>query len=264
MYLWGLFTNMMKKLLIILLLSLGFNVFADSVPTLEKLVNEHYRWYSNGEVFSSCVSGIEYGTEGLLTQKKSIDLVRVGKRTAYLDTHYWTGLFEGDPGAPMIGDCFFFKVDYAFMGFSYDGHIGNYDEPFTGHANGVVSAVKSQYTIDSSIKKIEKKETLTASEYCRTNLAFARTEVTLTGIVKRLYETKGFSYEEALGIEFGKSGDCVEAYLSESYWSNSEEIKSKIRNIRIGDQLTVKGFFVVEGVPTMTPSSAMNLTSIVW
>ena len=254
----------MKKLLALLLLSLGFNVFADSVPTLEKLINEHHRWYSNGEVFSSCVSRIEYGNEGLLTQKKPIEVVRVGKQTAYLDVYYWTDLYEGDPNAPMIGDCFFFKVDYAFMGFSYDGHWGNYDEPLTGHANGVISVVKRQYTIDSSIKKIEKKKTLTASEYCRTNLAFVGTEITLTGIVKRLYETKDFSYKDSLGIEFGESGDCVEAFLSESYWKNSEEIKSKIRDIRIGDQLTVKGVFVVEGVPTITPSSAMILTSIVW
>ena len=56
----------------------------------------------------------------------------------------------------------------------------------------------------------------------------------------------------------------MEAFLSESYWRDSEEIKSKIRDIRIGDQLTVKGVFVVEGVPTITPSSAMILTSIVW
>ena len=255
----------MKKLLVILLLSLGLNAFADSVPTLEKLISEKHRWYPNGEIFHSCVSRIEYGNEGLLTQKKPIEVVRVGKQTAYLDVYYWTDLYEGDPNAPMIGDCFFFKVDYAFMGFYYDGHIGYYDEPFNGHAIlAGASVAKGQYTIDSSIKKIVKKTILTASEYCKTNLAFARTEVTLTGIVKRLYETKGFSYEEALGIEFGKSGDCVEAYLSEVYWGDSEEIKSKIRNIRIGDKLTVKGSFVVEGVPTLTPSSAMILTSIVW
>ena len=177
----------MKKLTILLLLSLGLNAFAGSVPTLEKLISEQHRWYPNGEIFHSCVSKIEYGTEGLLTQKKPIKVVRVGKRTAYLDVHYWNGLYEGDPNAPMIGDCFFFKVDYAFIAFFYDGHIGYFGEPFTGHAMGKVSVVKGQYTIDSSIKKIVIKKTLTASEYCRTNLAFARTEVTLTGIVKRLY-----------------------------------------------------------------------------
>ena len=65
----------MKKLLILLLLSLGLNAFADSVPTLEKLISEHHRWYPNGEIFHSCVSRIEYGTEGLLTHQTKLGLL---------------------------------------------------------------------------------------------------------------------------------------------------------------------------------------------
>ena len=66
---------------------------------------------------------------------------------------------------------------------------------------------------------------------------------------------------DVLMIEFDDGRGChIDALLPKKYWKNSEDLKTRLRNINIGDQLTVEGVFDVDN----RINALMRLDSVIW
>tara|TARA_B100000795_G_C22626891_1_gene371089 strand:- start:59 stop:808 length:750 start_codon:yes stop_codon:yes gene_type:complete len=229
----------MKKLLI-LLFSLFFlsspSVFADNyIPSIEKIFKERIPLIPAGLPFYGCIYHVEWGEEDLFTQKRRFKSIKIGtpEKSATLYINDLHGLFEGDEEVPDNGDCFAFTSSYGLVKFSESSYSAS-AKIFLG-----------KYKVDNIAKEIKLKNQITVDEYFQDNLSYGNKRFTLIGEVEETWVT-------TMGNEFGirlitKDGNNqITAWLYPHQWVDDESLKEKLRSMKMGDVLKLKGFFMAE------------------
>ena len=227
----------MKKLLVLLfslfLLS-SPSVFADNyIPTIEKIFIEKVPMLDAGEHFYGCIYQIDWGDEDLFKQKRVLSSVRIGNPNTHA-TLYMGDFFEGDEGTPDIGDCFAFTTNYGLGKLSANQYIGN------------AKIYYGKYKIDNSASPKELKNQITVDEYFQDNIAYDNQRFTLIGEVE---ETDVFAYEFYISL-VSQKGEQIKAFFPQDKWKNDESMRNKLRSIKMGDMIKLRGYFRGEmGMP---------------
>ena len=197
------------------------------IPSIEKLFGDKQVGLNRGEPFYGCIYFIEYGDEDLLKRKRKFQWIKIGNSKQYAKL-FLDDFYKGDEGVPKIGDCFAFTTEWGLGKISEKEYLGS-AKIFSG-----------EYKVDNIAVIKELKNEITVDEYFQQKVSYDSKRITLIGEVEKTFV--------AASKEFGitlvsKQGKQIFAYYSSSWWKNNNSIKDKLRSIKMGDEIKLKGHF---------------------
>ena len=223
------------------------------IPSIEKLFAENSLQIGGADKpFYGCLLDIEFVEEqrDILTNEiivpGSISSVSIGNLNNSLSAYVedFANLSKGDERAPKIGDCFAFILDAPIT-----------DQPYWGWANGWAKIYRgNDFVVDDEVVVKPLKEKITVEEYFNDNVSYGPKKIELSGIVTNIESNASDSFSDG-NIIFDLSSPShennsmlnnafvVQATYSADKWQNSNSIIDRIKSIKIGDTLTVIGFF---------------------
>jgi len=204
-----------------------------TIPSITKLIKEKKTKIGGpNKPFYGCIFEIQYKSEDPFTGESEIGYISIGDingSATFLVTDF-EGLIKGDVKGPKIGDCFAFIVPSPMTGY------GNY---FSSWNNAEI--YRGEYLVDEKLIEPKFKEKLTVDEYCDEEINYTSKIVELTGIVK---EATGKENKSWFRIQFFSECDnYFSTYYDSDIWKDNDLIKTKLLSIKIGDTLTLKGYF---------------------
>jgi len=210
------------------------------IPSIEKIFKERKPRINANESFYGCIYFIEYGDEDLFTQKKELSHIRIGDSKGYATLYVdnFDNVFEGDENLPKIGDCFAFTTESGLAKLS---EINYY---------GVAKIFSGEYKVDSIALKVELKNKITIDQYFEDDISYGSKRITLIGELEETFVANTNEFGISL---VSKQGKTITAFYSPLEWQNNDAIKNKLRSIKMGDQIKLKGYFMMEmGFPIFT------------
>jgi len=199
------------------------------IPSIEKLFGDKKIGLDGGEPFYGCIYFIEYGDEDLLTRKRPFQWIRIGNSKQYAKLSI-DDFYEGDEGVPKIGDCFAFTTKWGLGKRSEKEYIGS-AKIFSG-----------EYKVDNIAVIKELKNEITVDEYFQQKVSYGSKRITLIGEIEETFAT----YDQTFGIKLvSKQGKTIIAFYSPNWWKNDNSIKDKLRSIKMGDEIKLKGYFTL-------------------
>tara|TARA_Y100000294_G_scaffold80856_1_gene75944 strand:+ start:261 stop:1010 length:750 start_codon:yes stop_codon:yes gene_type:complete len=228
----GVKLTLMKKLSLYIFLVLMFSssVFAGNIiiPSIEKIFKERIPKIDRDEPFYGCIYFIEYGDEDLFTQKRKILSIRIGNSNEYASLYVsWEEYKE----VPKIGDCFAFTT--------YHG-LGKLSEK---EYYGMAKIFFGDYKVDNValIKKLSNE--ITVDQYFEEDVSYGKKRIVLVGEVEKM----NIAGDGNLNIDLvSNKGLIISSWFNKSEWSNNDSLKDRIRSIKQGDVIKIKGYFMVE------------------
>ena len=220
----------MKTLLTLFVLFFSSSVVAEDIiiPSIEKIFKERIPKIDRNEPFYGCIYFIEYGDEDLFTQKRKILSIWIGKSNEYATLIVsWEEYKE----VPKIGDCFAFTTNFGLGRVSEKEYIG------------AAKIFFGDYKVDNvaSIKKLNNE--ITVDQYFEENVSYGKKRIVLVGEVEKM----NIAGDGNLNIDLvSNKGQIISGWFDNSEWSNNDSLKDRIRSIKQGDAIKVKGYFIIE------------------
>ena len=244
---------MKKKSILIVIFSLIFSIFffllpvshvagQVSVPSIEKLFQDRTVYLEEGGLFYGCIFKIDYEDEDLFTQKSEIKGLQIGKLGRFVDVTLESKHYKGDDGAPKINDCLVFKTKNKIFLQIY---------PIAHGAKIVKGNFKIEHAKkDTSLQKF--KNEISVGEYYEDGLAYGNRIVILEGEVDKIESNKYFQTDTEMGralmIQLVSSeGLRILAVFENKKWIDNDDLKEKLRSIKVGNVIKVRGYFYIEG-----------------
>ena len=232
-----------KKSILAVIFSLIFSIFffilpvsyvagQVSVPSIEKLFQDNVKQLNAGDLFYGCIINLIYGDEDLFKQKKEIVSLHIGNEKRYANLILSGKYFDGDAGVPELNECYVFKTKHGVM-FSLDTPFGLGDIEKGDFK--IVNADKD------AIKKPFKKE-ITLDEYFEDGRTFGNRRVVLEGEVDQI---KMAGNDLFIGL-ISSEGKEIWTYYDKYSWNKDDTLKEKLRSIKVGNIVKVRGYFNVE------------------
>lgn len=220
----------MKILLTLFVLLFSSSVLAEDIiiPSIEKIFKERIPIIDRNEPFYGCIYFIEYGDEDLFTQKRKILSIRIGNSNEYATL---IGPWKEYKEFPKIGDCFAFTSNFGLGRVSEKEYIG------------MAKIFFGDYKVDNfaSIKKLNNE--ITVDQYFEENVSYGKKRIVLVGEVEKM----NIAGDGNLNIDLvSNKGQIISGWFDKSEWSNNDSLKDRIRSIKQGDVIKVKGYFIIE------------------
>jgi hypothetical protein len=203
-------------------------------------------------VFNACIEKIEFGEEDLLTGEKKIGTIWI-KGTKYageytfgiLHVSNWEGLSSKAPDIPAKNQCYNFQVE---------GPLPTEKDSLSGQYIGYnIKLASGNFEINREVIKPQYKEKMTVTEFLEDGLDYGSRIIEITG---KIYETDYNStwfkielFSEKIAVNFKE--DVLNGFYYSKRWKNDEVVKNKLRSLKVGQTLTLRGQF--KGPNTILP-----------
>jgi hypothetical protein len=232
-----------KKSILIVVFSLIFSIFffllpvshvagQVRVPSIEKLFQDNVKQLNAGDLFYGCIINLIYGEEDLFKQKKEIVSLHVGKPGQYANLFLSSTYYEGDEGTPKINDCYVFTTKWG-LGLSFSPALGN--------ANIVKGNYKIVHANKDASTQVFKKE-ISVDEYFEDGRAYGKRRVILEGEVDQIK----MAGNDLLIVLISSVGKEIFTYYDKYSWNKDDTLKEKLRSIKVGNIVKVRGYFFTE------------------
>ena len=228
----------MKKLTALILCFTSCFAFANpiTIPSVEKIFEERFKGIT--EPFYGCIYSLEtYEEEDLYDTKIFLDNITVGNDNQQVQIKgidQFKDLEYGDVNFPKIGDCFAFKPSGVL-----DKHSWTPENLYDGYAD----LYEQEYIVDTNITKAVLKDKLTLDEYFQDKIRYGKHWIELTGIVQSAEINVLDNFQTIL---VSKNGDGIIAIMKEHDWKGNEKVKKQLRSFKLGEVVTVYGYFAIE------------------
>ena len=219
-------------------------VFAETkiIPSFEKLVKEGVKTIEVETVFNACIDKVEFDEEDLLTGEKKIGTIWIkgakynGQYTyGILYVSNWEGLSSKAPDIPTVNECYNFQVESPLKKDSLSGQYIGYD----------IKLASGEFEINRDVVEPQYKEKMTVTEFLEDGLDYGSRIIEITG---KIYETDYSSswfkielFSEKIAVNFKE--DLLNGFYYPERWKNDETIKDKLRSLKVGQTLTLRGLF---------------------
>jgi hypothetical protein len=241
----------MKKILIILFTIFTLQFFISPVtaetkviPSFEKLVKEGVKTIELDSVFNACIDKIEFGEEDLLTGEKKIGTIWIkgakyaGEYTfGILYVSNWEGLSSKASNIPSANECYNFQVE---------GPLPTEKDRLSGIYIGYdIKIASGEFEINRDVVEPKYKKKMTVTEFLEDGLDYGSRIVEITGkIYETDYNSSWFKIElfsEKIAVNWQE--DLLHGFYYPERWKNDEVIKDKLRSLKVGQTLTLRGQF---------------------
>ena len=226
---------------------LNSSVFGQDVkiiPSFKKLVKEGVKTIEMHSVFNACIDKVEFGEEDLLTGEKKLDTIWI-KGTEYsgqytfgiLYVSNWRGLSSKSPDIPSANECYNFQVE---------GPLPTEKDSLSGQFIGYdIKLASGEFEINRDVVEPQYKDKMTVTEFLEDGLDYGSRIIEITG---KIYETNYNStwfkielFSEKFAVNFKE--DLLNGFYYSERWKNNDTIKDKLRSLKSGQTLTLRGQF---------------------
>ncbi|MFZ4439950.1 MAG: hypothetical protein ACOYOS_16100 [Syntrophales bacterium] len=225
----------MRKILVGMLLGVAGLAFSQSteVPSVESLFSSGISSVEAGEIIGGPIYSFTFGSVDPLTDKRKISVVTIGNNSGRIDIMLEDKTIISE-GKWQIGQVIFIRTPRGIM---------LNQSRKTGMGAGKIVEGPYRLSKASSAKGQPNFRTeLSVDQYFSERLGYASRRVTLTGIVEDIRYIEG----DSIWIRLAGAGDVIIAYYSESRWRNDQSIRSVIRTISPGKQVSLRGAFTMD------------------
>jgi hypothetical protein len=204
-----------------------------TVPTVEYLFRSQQANLSAGDKVFGTIVQIKYSDPDLFTKKRFIDTIVIGGETGTIQVFVFS---EDYPeGKFALEDTVFIQNHWGLM-----LDIGEK----TGMCAGEVVDGEfeiQEWTGEENVP--EHKAALTVGEYFDDGIAYGDRTVVLTGTVFEFDVAGDGNYYVILK---SSNGDEIMCWYDSQYWKNNERLQEILRSIEVGQELSVRGAFLME------------------
>jgi hypothetical protein len=207
--------------------------YALMIPSIEKLLKDKVITIGGqNRPFYGCIFSILYEDENLYEDKRRLLTITIGNeaKRATLGVSNFTGINKDDESAPKIGDCFAFESEEPLYRLFSKYRV-----------EGTAQIYEGEYNVDESAgEEIILKNKLTIDEYYEQGILYEPKMIELTANISQVRNLEGLFFRMML---FAENGNEIQAVYMEDKWENNDLIKQKLRSIKSGDTITLKGKF---------------------
>lgn len=207
------------------------------IPSFKKIVQERKRSIPLSSAFYGCIEDVEWSKD-ILTEKTEMQWIIIagsemdGSYTfaqVYLDG--FEGISQEDPQALKIDDCLAFEPLYS--------NLWKHGNAYSGS----VKIFKGNYNVDNEVKEITLRDKMTVTEFFEQNVDYGNKIIELTGKINELDGNNSWFKIVLFSEKFIDTSLVINGFYYSDEWIDNQLLKQKLRSLKVGDLVTIKGNF---------------------